>query len=431
MFIIRLRNLLVHWHDPVADARVYLEPVGQVYPPAGDEVNPFNVTGPNGEVEYDLTDFPPKEYTLWIVPKDTTTAPVGPWTAISSTAARIYRGLRVQFEVGGHNKVTQARVHFSTQDNGQVGALASMGKNQELDVFLRPIWIKSPYHAGRNNTPVDMIIVHKTGGPVIGPTINQFLFGGTSAHYVIDRNGQIVKLVLETQAAGHASHEDKNDQSHWGTQTNLNFRSIGIENVGTDEQGLESAQYQSLIRLIQDLMREFNVPRHRVIGHSDVLTDGHGALSKRRIACPGFQFDWPQLENAPGQGIGLQRTGGSAASNDAVAAFFDAMQQAGVPDLQLQEGDYDVKKVGAKVRAGKFGGKERPEVDGAPIAQLQQWLAEIGYSVGPANGQYSHRTARAVLHFQTHFVGPGANPNVNRQTAALIRAVWQANPHAP
>src|SRR5262249_14140538 len=128
---------------------------------------------------------------------------------------------------------------------------------------------------------------------------------------------------------------------------------------------------------------------------------------------------------------GLQRTGGSAAAKDVVADFFDAMQKAGVSDLQLQEGDYDAKKTGTKVRAGRFGGKERPGGDGAPIAQVQQWLAEIGYSVGPANGQYSYRTARAVLHFQTHFVGRGANQKVNRQTAALIRAVWQANPNAP
>src|SRR5262245_22645488 len=54
-------------------------------------------------------------------------------------------------------------------------------------------------------------------------------------------------------AAGHASHENQQDQSHWGSHTNLSYRSIGIENVGTVAQALEDAQYQSLIRLIQDL----------------------------------------------------------------------------------------------------------------------------------------------------------------------------------
>jgi hypothetical protein len=62
--------------------------------------------------------------------------------------------------------------------------------------------------------------------------------------------------------------------------------------------------------------------------------------------------------------------------------------------------------------------------------QLQTWLAEIGYSVGPADGKYEARTIRAVLHFQTHFIGKGATDRVNRQTAALINAVRQANPKA-
>ena len=97
-----------------------------------------------------------------------------------------------------------------------------------------------PYNYERNQN-IDMIVVHKTGGDAIGSSINQFLREGTSAHYLIDRNGQVVKMVLDGRAAGHASHENNQDQSHWGTQTKLAWRSIGIENVGTTRTGLESA----------------------------------------------------------------------------------------------------------------------------------------------------------------------------------------------
>ena len=432
MLIVRLRNLLLNWPDPIAEARLYWNPVGQVYPPAGNNPNPYDTTNSSGEATYDLTDFPPGEHTLWIVPKHTTTDPVGYWTAIGPDVARIYRGLRIQLSIGHQHNVTDARVHSSTVDNGKLVAQVVSVKNQVLEARLQPLWIKSPYHYGRNQ-PIDMIVIHKTGGEVIGPAINQFLSGGTSAHYIVDRDGQIVKLVLDSHAAGHASHENSQDQSHWGTQTRLAWRSVGIENVGTTQQGLTSAQYRSLIRLIQELMRYHSVPRHRVIGHSDILTDGQGHLSDQRIACPGHQFDWSQLENAK-PSIGLARTGGSAGGDDPVAGFFMAMNLgknfSGSSSLVLKPGDFDPQTVGGKLRPGKFGGREYQDITETPIQHLQAWLAEIGYSVGPVNGQFNARTARAVRHFQVHFEGRSDRDTINVQTAALIRAVRDANPRA-
>ncbi len=432
MLIVRLRNLLLNWPDPIAEARLYWNPAGQVYPPAGNNPNPYDTTNSSGEATYDLTDFPPGEHTLWIVPKYTTTDPVGYWTAIGPDVARIYRGLRIQLSIGHQHNVTDARVHSSTMDNGKLVAQVASVKNQVLEARLQPLWIKSPYHYGRNQ-PIDMIVVHKTGGEVIGPAINQFLSGGTSAHYIVDRDGQVIKMVLDSQAAGHASHENHQDQSHWGTQTRLAWRSIGIENVGATQQGLTSAQYRSLIRLIQELMRYHGVPRHRVIGHSDILTDGQGHLSDQRIACPGYQFDWSQLENAKPP-IGLARTGGNAGGNDPVAGFFMAMNLgknfSGSSSLVLKPGDFDPQTVGGKLRPGKFGGRAYQDITETPIQHLQTWLAEIGYSVGPANGQFNARTARAVRHFQVHFEGRSDRNTINAQTAALIRAVRDANPRA-
>lgn len=307
MLIVRLRNLLLDWPDPVAEARLYWNPVGQVYPPAGNGPNPYDTTSSAGEAQYALTDFPPGEHTLWIVPKPTTTDPVGYWTALGPDVARIYCGVRIQVSMDHRHYVTHARVHSSTIDNGQVTLIAH-GQDQVLEARVRPLWIKSPYHYPRNQK-IDMIVVHKTSGAMIGTAINPFLSGGTSARTLIDRDGQVVKLVRDDQAAGHASHENRQDQSHWGTQTRLAWRSIGIENVGTPQQGLTDAQYRSLIRLIQELLRYHGIPRHRVVGHSDILTDGQGHLSNQRIACPGPSFEWARLKNAQ-PAIGLARTGG-------------------------------------------------------------------------------------------------------------------------
>lgn len=432
MLIVRLRNLLLNWPDPVAEARLYWNPVGRVYPPAANDPNPYDTTNSTGEARYEMTDFPPGEHTLWIVPKQTTADPVGYWTAIGPDVARIYRGLRIQLSVGHQHNVTHARVHSSTMDNGQLVAQVADLRTQVLDVRLRPIWIKSPYHYPRNQS-IDMIVVHKTGGDTIGSAINQFLSGGTSAHYLVDRDGQVVKMVLDGQAAGHASHENQQDQSHWGTQTRLAWRSIGIENVGTTRQGLTGAQYRSLIRLIQELMRYHGIPRHRVVGHSDILTDGRGHLSDQRIACPGHQFEWSQLENAQ-PAIGLARTGGGAGGSDPVAGFFRAMNLgkhfSGSSPLALQSGDFDPQTGGGQPRPGHFGGREFKDITETPIRHLQTWLAEIGYSVGPADGRFNPRTARAVRHFRVHFEGRGDSDMIDAQTAALIRAVRDANPRA-
>src|SRR5215471_20334411 len=181
MPILRVRNRLLSWTDPVAEARVYWNPVGQVYPPAPGDPNPYDTTNASGEAQYDTTDFPPGEHTLWIVPKYTTTDPVGHLTSTGPDVARIFRGLRIQLSIGSKRNVTAARVHSSTMENGDLVAHVDNIKVQVLDVRLQPIWMKSPYNY-RRNQDIDMIVVHKTGGDAIGPAINQFLSGGTSAH---------------------------------------------------------------------------------------------------------------------------------------------------------------------------------------------------------------------------------------------------------
>ncbi len=428
MLIIRLRNLLLGWPDPVAEARLYLDPTHQVYPIGGSDKDSVATTNSVGEAK--LIGLAPGEHSLWIVPKLATNEPVGHWTGTGPDVPRIFRGLQIRLTVDRSNKVVCATLHSVTADNGTLNANLANPNLQVLEVKLRPIWIKSPYHYDRRGQKIDMVVIHKTGGESIGSAINQFLNGGTSAHYLVGRDGHIVKMVVDGLAAGHASHENAQDQSHWGTQTRLAWRSIGIENVGSVQQSLTDPQYKSLIRLVQELMKTHGIPRCRVVGHSDILTDGHGHLSDDRIACPGYQFEWDQLEAA---GIGLARVGGTSSDPDPVAEFFTMMNNglmlSAGKTLTLKPGDFDTQGTG-KNQTSKFGGNAYKEVTGTPIKQLQTWLAEIGYSIGPANGQFNRQMARAVRHFQVHFEGRSDNEKINAKTAAMIRAVRLANPKA-
>jgi len=432
MLVVRLRNMHLQWPDPVVEARVYVDPTHPVYPYGGSDRDRFATSDTNGDAR--LTGLAPGEHTLWVVPKLTTNEAVGQYTATGPEVSRIFRGVQIQVTVDSKYKVTRATIHTGTIDNGSLSpSLASVNGAQVLQVQLRPIWIKSPNNYDRRNQKIDMIVIHKTGGEGMGSPINTFLSSSTSAHYIIGRDGHAVKMVLENRAAGHASHENNQDQSHWGTQTRLAWRSIGIETVGTVKQGFTDAQYKTLIALVQELMKIHEIPRHRVVGHSDILTDGHGHMSDDRIACPGFQFDWAQLENA-NPPIGLARSGGASGEANPVEEFFELMNRGLMRDggraVVLKAGDFDPKTIGGKVQPSRFGGKEYKEVTQTPITLLQTWLAEIGYSVGPLTGQFNPRTARAVRHFQVHFEGRSDNDTINQRTAALIRAVRDANPKA-
>jgi N-acetyl-anhydromuramyl-L-alanine amidase AmpD len=342
---------------------------------------------------------------------------------------RIFRPLQIHFTVGDRNDVVSAAAQSAINGFGEVGSVLKQGRDQVLVVRLRPIWAQAGYH-GKRTQKLDMIVIHKTGDPDIGPAINTFLGKSASAHYIVGRDGHIVKMVLDEEIAGHASNENSHNQSHWGSQTGLSGRSIGIENVGTVQQNFTDVQYKSLIRLVQDLMSAHGIPRHRVLAHSDVLTDGHRHLSDERIACPGHQFDWQRFESAK---IGLARTGGSA-TKDPVAFFFNVMNSGkllmGERGLVLRPGDFDPKMAGGKLQPCRFGGKVFKDIEIAPIAHLQTWLGEIGYSIGKADGQFSQRMARAVKHFQVHFENRNNNDTVNADTAALIHAVRDANPKA-
>ena len=74
-----------------------------------------------------------------------------------------------------------------------------------------------------------------------------------SAHYLIDRGGEIYQLIEETWFARHT--------------IGLNYCAIGIENVGSKSQPLTDAQVIANAKLIRHLTNKY--PIEFVIGHSE------------------------------------------------------------------------------------------------------------------------------------------------------------------
>lgn len=115
----------------------------------------------------------------------------------------------------------------------------------------------------------DVVIIHSvynaSGGneydiPLI---INQFKRYNVSAHYLIDRNGLIYRLVPDKDIAYHAGKSSLPDGS-----TNLNSRSIGIELVTNLTDSITAVQTQKLVHLVRYLQVKY--PVKYILRHSDI-----------------------------------------------------------------------------------------------------------------------------------------------------------------
>tara|TARA_B100001093_G_C26817905_1_gene1010595 strand:- start:105 stop:731 length:627 start_codon:yes stop_codon:yes gene_type:complete len=114
-----------------------------------------------------------------------------------------------------------------------------------------------------------------------------------SCHYLIDRQGNIIKMVDDNKVAWHAG------KSKWGNNINLNKMSIGIELVNKGHKfGYEKftkIQISKLIKLCLFLKKKYKIKNSSILGHSDI--------SPLRKIDPGEKFPWPELNK---KGLGVQ-----------------------------------------------------------------------------------------------------------------------------
>jgi N-acetyl-anhydromuramyl-L-alanine amidase AmpD len=266
--------------------------------------------------------------------------------------------------------------------------------------------MKSAANSGRAGATISMIIVHHTACG-LGPAVATFI-AEKGPHYMIDTDGQIVKWVQDFRASWHAGF------SRWAGVNGINPVSIGIEIVN-DTGPYPEAQYAALLGLLDRLTSAFSsIDSWNIIGHNDIGTKPDGTLG-RKSGDPGLQFHWDRLE---ARRLGMLMTAGPP-NPSIYAGFFDA-----VANGSLRPGDNDSHH--------RFGGATHKTITGTPILELQQDLANIGYSLGTPDGDFGDKSHHAVLQFQEHFFaggrGPTPNGRVDFQTAALIKSVLGAKP---
>lgn len=150
-------------------------------------------------------------------------------------------------------------------------------------------WVESPNHDIRR--PV-VIVLHFTNQRSVKQSLETLRTansgGPVSAHYLIGEDDDIYQLVADEQRAWHAG------PGRWGTITDLNSASIGIELDNNGDAPFAAAQIDSLLRLLGDLTTRLRIPRVQIIGHED--------LAPGRKDDPGPLFPWKRLADA---GYGL------------------------------------------------------------------------------------------------------------------------------
>lgn len=116
-------------------------------------------------------------------------------------------------------------------------------------------FIESPNHSARNGARIDKVVVHCTEAS-LASTLEEFQKASgrqVSAHYVIDRNGDIYQMVQDSERANHCR--------------GANESSIGIEHVGRDTDRLTDDQTASSAALIRWLLEQYDIPQSKVFGH--------------------------------------------------------------------------------------------------------------------------------------------------------------------
>jgi len=139
-------------------------------------------------------------------------------------------------------------------------------------------FVATTHHESRMGSTVEYVVMHYTTSLNIEGTISHFKNGRidpktgktirTSAHYIVGRDGQLVQMVVDSEAAWHSGSSE------------INRRSIGIEHVAAAGDRITDRQTATSLALLRWLMRTYGVKQDKIVPHN----------SLKSTSCPGDLF---------------------------------------------------------------------------------------------------------------------------------------------
>ena len=148
---------------------------------------------------------------------------------------------------------------------------------------------KSPNYNSRNNSKIQLIIIHYTA---LKNTLDAVSYlckreKKVSSHYLISQNGTVYNLVDDKFRAWHAG------QAFWQGITDINSVSIGIEldySPSGKNNKFSSKMINSLKKLILKLQKNYKINKKNILAHSDI--------APFRKKDPGKHFPWQSLSSS-------------------------------------------------------------------------------------------------------------------------------------
>jgi N-acetylmuramoyl-L-alanine amidase len=189
-----------------------------------------------------------------------------------------------------------------------------------------------------------------------------------SAHYMVEEDGRVFRLVPEERRAWHAG------VSYWRGRRNINGDSIGVEIVNPGHEfgyrPFPEAQVAAVVELVGDIRSRWSIEDRDIVGHADV------APTRRQD--PGELFPWKRLAEA---GHGLWAEPPPA------------------PGAPIGEGE-----------------------EGAAVFALQAGFTRLGYDL-PPSGAFDADTAAVVRAFQRHWRPERVDGVADGETRARLIAL--------
>jgi len=232
----------------------------------------------------------------------------------------------------------------------------------------------SPNFGPRTKGPPHMLVLHYTGMPTGEAALARLRdpAAEVSAHYMVEEDGRVFRLVPEERRAWHAG------KSFWRGETDVNSASIGVEIVNPGHEfgyrAFPQPQIAAVTALVGDIRSRWTIVDVDVVGHSDVAPD--------RKEDPGELFPWKHLAEA-GHGLWVE----------APAA----------PGPSLAEGE-----------------------ESTAVFALQAGFTRLGYDSAPT-GKFDDHTAAVVRAFQRHWrpdrVDGIADGETRARLIALLRLI--------
>lgn len=220
-------------------------------------------------------------------------------------------------------------------------------------------------------TTIDMLVLHYTEMSSSRDAIERMCDSKAkvSAHYLIDKTGNIYQLIPDEKRAWHAGI------SYWRGREGINDHSIGIEIDNNGHEPFPEKQMISVLELSQWLMKTFSIEAWNIVAHSDIAPD--------RKSDPGAYFDWKWLAE---HGVGIMPDDGvKQDSAERIASLGD-------------KGDY--------------------------VVDFQKRLSDWGYKI-KITGEYDKQTEYVVKAFRLHYTQDYLVHAWDNRTDHMLNALLQ------